>query len=197
MAVINKTAGTSILDLQSNAGNNVLIGNTIDVSTKLAAKIALFFGRRSATAGGAGVNIRVEAAFNDAATIWRNIYTYTTTFAACESEAVSGTVNAGTNVVTVASTTNLTVGDYVFINNTTIGNSEWGRIKAISANTSITLEENLLNAQTGSTIYDLAEDFICDIDLIAVKKLRIVVDGSSFTQAHAVMALMITGDSIS
>lgn len=197
MANITKTTGTSVLSLQSVAASTVVISSDLDVSTKMAATILIWFGRRSATAAGAGVNIRIEVSGESSGdSSWKSIYTFTTGFAACEAEAVSGTVSSGTNVITVASTTNLTIGDYIFIDNSTIANSEWKRVKSISTNASVTTENNLANAQTGSTIYDSAEDFMCSLDLTAIKRLRVVADGASFTQAFAIKSLMITGDSI-
>ena len=109
---------------------------------------------------------------------------------------MSGTVSAGTNIITVASTTNLVAGDIIFIDNTTIGNSEWGRIKSIVANTSVTIEDNLANAQTGATIYDQAEMYAAQFDLTAVTRIRVVADGRNTGQAVAAEVFMVTGDSI-
>lgn len=198
MAVINKTAGTSILSLQSVAASTVLISSVQDVSTKLAATIFIWFGRRSATAAGAGVNFRIEASGESSGDkSWMALYTFTSGFAACESEAVSGTVSAAATVITVASTTNLTIGDYIYIDNGTIANSEWQRIKSVSANTSVTIEDALANAQTSSTLYDSAEQYVAQLDLTGISRIRIVADGASFTQSFAVKALMVSGDSIS
>lgn len=192
----NKTQGTSVLSLQSVAASSVAISSAIDVSGKLAATLFIHFGRRSATAAGAGVNFRIEASSKSSGDgHWYPLAELTTAFAACEAEAVSGTVGSGTNVITVASTTNLTAADLVYIDNGTIANSEWGRIKSIVANTSVTIEDNLVNAQTGATLYDAAEMYALTLDLSAVGRLRLVADGASFTQAFAVEAHMVTLDS--
>lgn len=197
MATITKTVGTSLLSLQSVASNTVVISSAQDVSTKLAATVFIHFGRRATTALTAGMTFRVEASSKSSGDgHWYPVASFLTAIAASESEAVSGTVSSGTNVITVASTTNLTVGDLIYIDNGTIGNSEWGRIKAVSTNTSVTIEDNLLNAQTGATIYDRAEMFIAQIDLTAISRIRLVADGSNTGQAVAVEAHMITADSI-
>lgn len=197
MATFSKTQGTSVLSLQSVSANSVLISSAIDVSTKIAGSLFIHFGRQSATAAGAGVRIRIEASSKSSADgQWYPLAMFETNFAAVESEAVSGTVNSGTNVITVASTTNLAANDIIFINNGTIGNSEWGRIKSISTNASVTIEDNLVNAQTGATIYDGAEMYVANLKLESIGRLRIVADGSSFTQAFAIEAHIITTDSI-
>jgi hypothetical protein len=194
---LTKTAGIELLALQSVAANAVVISSAQDVSTKLAACIFIHFGRRAATALTQAVEFRIEASSKASGDgHWYPLARFVTQSAAAEAEAVSGTVNAGTNVVTVASTSNLTEADLVFIDNSTIANSEWGRIKDIATNTSITLEENLANAQTGSTIYDSAEMFVAQLDLSAISRIRLVVDADNSGQAIAVEAHMVTADSI-
>jgi hypothetical protein len=197
MATITKTQGTSLLSLQSVASNTVVISSAQDVSTKLAATVFIHFGRRAATALTEGMEFRVEASSKSSGDgHWYPLAVFKTAIAASETEAVSGTVSSGTNVITVASTTNLVAGDLIYIDNGTIANSEWGRIKSIATNTSVTIEDNLVNAQTSSTIYDQAEFFAAQLDLTAVGRLRLVVDGRNTGQAVAVEAHMVTGDSI-
>ncbi len=196
MATFSKTQDISVLSLQSVSANSVVIGE-VSVSTKIAATLIIHFGRRSASSGTAGVRIRIETSSKASGNgHWGTIAMFETNFAAVEAEAVSGTVNSGTNVITVASTNNLTANDTIYINNSTIGNSEWGRIKSIVSNTSVTIEDNLVNAQTGSTIYDTAEIFTANLRLESMDRIRVVVDGSSFTQAFAIEAIMETADSI-
>ena len=96
----------------------------------------------------------------------------------------------------MASTTNLAANDIIYIDNGTIANSEWGRIKSVSTNVSVTIEDNLVNAQTGATIYDGAEVFVANLNLQSVGRIRVVVDGSSFTQAFAIESHIVTTDSI-
>ena len=197
MATLAKTAATSVLSLQSVAASTVLISSAIDVSTKLAATIFIHFGRRAATAAGAGVDFRIEASSKASADgHWYPLATFTTDFIAAEAEVVTGTVASGQKVITVASTTNLTAGDIIYIDNTTIANAEWHRVKSIVANTSVTVEDNLVNAQTGATLYDRAEMFVASLDLASVVRLRLVADGSGFTQAFAVESHMTVADSI-
>lgn len=197
MATITKTQA-QLAAPQSLASNTVYVSSEIDVATKLACFLAIKFGRRATTALTEGVEFRVEASGKASGDgDWHTIYSYKTAVATAESEAVSGTVSSGTNVITVASTTNLARADIVYIDNSTIGNSEWGRVKSIVAATSITIEDNLVNAQTGSTIYDQAEILpAIFVDCTAFKRLRVVVDGSNTGQAVAFEINYVTADSI-
>jgi len=197
MATFTKTVQTALLAIQSVAASSVVISSAFDMSAKLGGIVSARFGRRAVTAAGAGVNIRIEVSrATSGDNTWFPLTIFTSAFAACEGEAVSGTVSAGTNIITVASTTNLTIGDLIFIDNSSIANSEWGRIKSIVASTSITIEDNLVNAQTGSTIYDLAEIYAPVSIPEGVMRIRAVSDGSLFTQAHAVEVALMTIDGI-
>jgi len=194
---LTKTIQSALLALQSVAASSVAIGTPLDVSTKLGGLVQVRFGRRSATAAGAGVNIRLESSRSASPdNSWFPFALFTTAFAACEAEAVSGTVGSGTAVITVASTTNLTAGDLIFIDNGTIANSEWGRVKSIVANTSVTIEDALVNAQTGATLYDSAEIYAPVAVPEGAVRIRAVADGSLFTQAFAIEVNLITVDSI-
>lgn len=191
-----KTYGT-LFALASTAASSVAISSPLDVSTKLGGSLFVRFGRRAVTAAGAGVNIRLEASHASSGdNSWFPFAIFTTQFAACEGEAVSGTVGSGTNVITVASTTNLAAGDLIYIDNGTIANSEWGRIKSIVSNTSVTIEDNLVNAQTGATMYDTAEIFSPVAIPAGVARIRAAIDGSGFTQAFACEVRYTTIDSI-
>lgn len=199
MATYTKTQGTSILALQSVASAAVVISSALDVSTVIAASIFIHFGRRATTALTNGCQIRIEASSKSSGDgHWYPLFIYTTDIVASESEAATGTNNAGQNVITVASTSNLTAGDIIYIDNTTIGNSEWHRIKSIVTNTSVTLEDNLVNAQnTGAaTIFDQAQIFrVVDVNCRAIGRLRVVVDNTGTGQAIAIEAHAVTADS--
>jgi hypothetical protein len=196
MGAFSKTAATSVLSLQSVASATVLISSDIDVSTKIAVTICIHFGRRATTALTVGCKFRIEASPKTSGTgHWYPVAEFQSLVAASESEAVTGTVNASQNVVTMSSTTNLVAGDVLYIDNSTIANSEWHRIKSVSGGVSVTLEDNLVNAQTGSTVYDQGEMFLARIDVAAIKRMRLVVDNTGTGQAIAVEADMVTADS--
>ena len=196
MATFSKTLGT-LYALASTAASSVSLGTPLDVSTKLGGLVYVRFGRRSATAAGAGCNIRLEASHSASSdNSWYPFAIFTTAFAAAEAEAVSGTVAAGATVITVASTANLTQGDLIYLDNGTIGNSEWARIKSIVLNTSVTVEDALVNAATGCTLYDSAEIYAPVAIPEGASRIRCVVDASAFTQACAVEARYSTIDGI-
>ena len=126
---------------------------------------------------------------------WWPLFSWDSDIATCSTQAVSGTVNAGTNVITVSSTTGFTVGSLIYIDNGTIANSEWGRQKALSTNVSVTIEDNLNNAQTGSNMYTAAQFIQCVLDVSMFTRMRVVADGKDAGQNCAVEVLYTTCDS--
>lgn len=197
MATFSKTQGTSVLALQSVASGAVLISSAQDVSTKIAVTLFIHFGRRAATALTVGAQIRIEASSKASGDgHWYPLFIYTTDIAAASDQAVNGTCNSGQAVIPMTDTTGFVAGDIIYIDNGTIGNSEWGRIKSIVGNTSVTIEDNLVNAQTGATVYDQAQIFrAVDINCRAIGRLRVVVDNTGTGQAIAVEADMVSADS--
>lgn len=192
-----KTLQTNPISLQQISSGDVIISSAVDVSSYFAAIFYIHFGRAATTGLTVGVNFRIEGSPKTSGDgHWFPLAQFLTDVAAAESEAVSGTVSSGTNVITVASTTNLVAGDNVLLLNGTVANSEWGRVKSISSNTSITIEDNLVNAQTGGTIYDQAQFFVANVDLSGVNRIRVVVDNKGSGQAVVAEVELVTLDAI-
>lgn len=203
-STLNKTADVTLLALQQVAAAGVVVGSAVDVSTSVGpARVNIHFGRRATTANTGQVRFRFEVSSKASGDgHWFPIYETSTVEAAtlCETEAVTGTNNSGQKVIGVASTTNLAAGDIVYIENTTVGNSEWGRIASVALNASITLEDNLANAQSSgaATIFDRGELITFEVDIAAATRVRLVADGASgpTTQGWAVQAEMVLVDSV-
>jgi hypothetical protein len=197
MATYSKTAGSSLFTLQSIASAAVATDGTFDVSAMIAAMVYIRFGRRAATALTVGTIMRLEASSEASGDrYWHSYATLTSDIAAAADEAVNGTCSAGQNVVGMASTTGFTVGSVVFMDNSTIGNSEWGRIKVVTTNTSVTLEDNLTNAQTGATVYGQGQIFRpIPVDCRFLSRIRLVADNTGTGQAVAVVARVSSADS--
>ena len=198
MANITKTDAVELIATQALSASTVLKSPELDVSTKLAATIFVAFGRYTIGTPAAAANIRIEGtpdASGDRR--WRPLVSLASGITAAVSEAIV-TAAADQNVLLVASTTGFVVGDTVLCSDAgTPANSQFGRVKAISANVSITLEDNLTNAMTGKEVYDQADIFPpVLIDCLALKRLRVIVDAAGHDVASMVEAYAVTGDSI-
>lgn len=200
MASFTKTIQTQAtygLSLQSLAADTTVVSTVLDVATLIAASIFFRFGRTVTTALTRGTQFLVEGSWKSTGDADWGVLggaQFISNIATSADEAVSGTCNAGQKVIAMASTTGFTVGMLVFIKNGTFGNSEFGFIAKVDANTSITLVDNLVNAQTGSTVYEAQRFTAIDLSLQGAKRIRLVAIGG--TQATAVEAQIITCDSI-
>jgi len=195
MADLTKTIGTVVLAPQTLAAASLVASSAIDVSSILEGLLMIRVGRNQEAALTVGVTFRVEGSWSSDNIAWVPIATFQSTIAALTtgaSEALTGTEAAGSTVLEVASTTGFAVGNYCSILNATPANSEWVRIQSIVTNTSITVEEGITNAQTGSTIYAGAEAFVCQIPA-GLARIRVVVNNlGNATQAVLISARLNT-----
>lgn len=184
--VLTKTDEITVYTIASTASNSASIGSALDVSTYYGGVLRIRLGRGTSSAFTVGPRVRVEGTPEtgaETADQWAVLAQFQMApGSSIGSQAVSGTEAAGQTVVTLAAGTNFAASDYVFFHNTTIGNSEWCRVVSVSS-ADLTLEEGLVNAQTGATCRDQAEQYVCALDLTSINALRIVVDGAGSGQA--------------
>lgn len=188
---LTKVQQATLYAIASTASNTIDEGAAVDVSTYYAINVRIRMGRATGTAFTTPPKIRVEGTFDSSsptADQWVTLAEFQCQIgASIGSQAVSGTEAAGQTVVTLAAGTNFAAGDYVFFHNTTIGNSEWSYVQSISGG-DLTLAEAIVNAQTGATCRDQAEQFHAVIDTICLQGVRLVVDGAGSGQAVIVAA---------
>jgi len=182
---LTKVTDTVLYAIASTASNTVDEGSAVDVSTYYECDIGINVGRGTGTAFTVGPRIMLQKTYKTSPTAddWVTEMVWTVALgASIGSQAVSGTEAAGQTVVTLAAGTNFAAADYVFFHNTTIANSEWSRVQSVSS-ADLTLAEAIVNAQTGATCRDQAEEYSYTMSLLGVQKLRIVVDGAGSGQA--------------
>jgi hypothetical protein len=90
---------------------------------------------------------------------------------------LTATEPIGETVMAMASTTNLAVGDYIYIkDDTDVASSEWHEIVAVATNTSITLMDGLaVEKVANDDVYDQAQRFSIGVDCAGFKRIRAVV----------------------
>jgi hypothetical protein len=195
---ISKTDAQTIQALTQSAGLSNTISSTFAATNTLAATVGIHFGRRIATAGGAGVTFRIEGNMKaSGAGFWFPLAQFTTQFAATTYTATGGSGNtSGTPTLTLTNT-GFVVGDIVHIDDgTSTVTGEFHRVVALISTTGLTLEENLNATHNSKNVSRAAEMFVAQLDLTGIKNLRVVADAGSFTQVFAWEAWAVTGDSI-
>jgi hypothetical protein len=203
MATLTKTQGTSLLTLQTLASAAVVLGTAADVSTKLAATVFVHVGRTVATALTNGVKIRIEASSKGSLNgHWFSLAEFVTGVAASTTTATLTTgTTAGGIILPMTATAGIVIGDKVYIREAGgETNSEFGRVKTVTANTSVTIEDGTLFNHTITTtlVWSQAEFFTAQLDLTGIGRIRIVADAAYALsgQTTVVEAFMVTGDSI-
>lgn len=180
----SKTQGTTLLAHTQQAANTPTIGSAIDVTGKWMGRVFVRMGRTTTTALTADVVFRLEASAKSSGNDeWYPLRTWTSKSA--KTAASSSTVNdaafnAADTSFTITSATGFAAPEQIYFRETgTPANSEWSKISGVSG-TTITLEEGITRNHTnGITVTDLAEEFSFDVDLQAVGRLRLVVEGGS------------------
>lgn len=188
---LTKVARVDLFAIASTAAAAVTNGTAVDVSTYYGADVRIRMGRGTGTAFTTAPIFRLEgSAVNGTPTTdqWIVLASFSPALgASIGSQAVSGTVSAAQATELLAAGTNFAAGDYIFQHNGTIANSEWSRVLSISTAT-LTLEENLVNAQTGATVRNQAEQYHAVLDLTGLNRLRLVVDNYGGAQAVIIHA---------
>lgn len=196
--VRNKVDDLLLLALQSNtAAPRVLMSTEVPTTNILSLSLLIHLGRVVTNAFTAGVNFRIEGSTAPSGDgFWFPITVFTSalgTNIGSQNVGAAGAA-AGQKVIPIAATANFVVGDIVYIQNATHSQGEFGRINTVSANTSITLEDNLRFSQPAtSLVTSKSEMFYGLIDTSALERLRIVIDGSGAGQNFDVELLAVAG----
>jgi hypothetical protein len=144
------------------------LGASVDLSALYPSAFHIDYAPTAETAATVAAKAIVQLSSNTSGDEhWSDYYTVSAGLDTAASEVTSGTEAAGATLIEVASTTGLALQDAIFFLNTTLGNSEWARIVALSANTSITVEDALTYAQTDGTIYNKAYSWVVSLPLWA------------------------------
>jgi hypothetical protein len=199
MATITKTPGAAVLAHQAITHPETVKGSAQDVSTKLAATIVMYHSSVEATANTNAGSFHVQVSPSSSGDEdWATIAQFTATVSTADTEAMTATEPISETVLACASTTGFVAGDRLYIQNTTVADSEWALCQEIVSNTSVNLVDGLTNQQTNmSVIWNDADVFVCQIDLTAVSRVRVIFHHEGATGANChVKALMVTGDSI-
>lgn len=203
MAVIpNKTIGVSYLAWQDIAGTagTVVVGATIDVTSKWGITIHGSLGRLNGTAFTAGYptfrcQLSGKNSGNDA---WVDVFPYTAAIgASIGNTTLNGSVSAGATSVVLTSGTNFNIGDLVFLGHTTdVTKYELVRVVNKVTNTITLLEACTYAHDTGAVATSQAERFTQFFGTEGYANARVVIDNSNSGQGIKARVLYNLFDSI-
>jgi hypothetical protein len=176
-----------------------LVNSAVDVSTKFAATIFIRLGRLTGSAFTAGwPNIRIEASYKSSGdNSWGALVPFQPAVgSSIAATTLNGAVSAGASSFVVTSATNIAAGDILFLGDSSSANYEIVRVKSV-ASTTITPEENVVNSHTtGAVVTDQAEIYVAQLDLLAIGRIRAVVDNIGSGQGIKVEVGIVYADSV-
>ena len=183
------TKSVAAVDEWANvAQNSVREGATTDVSGAYDVILYIDVALTSAVAHtGTKIDVQISSATSGDED-WTTLTAFIGPTGTPNSEAVSGTESAGATVIECASTTGTYDDDetrFIYFKNSTIANSELGYLVSHVANTSVTIQDGITNAQTGSTMWDIAKRYVVQIPLSAVR-VRVIYDNTYDSDGAAV-----------
>lgn len=182
IAVPIKTIQTELKAISTVAANAQDISSTLDVTNYKKAIIFIDHARDAAAAFvGAGTEYRIEVSEKSSGNdTWRTLYSIVGDITAASSIVMDAEEAAGQTLIEIGATTPV-VGDIVFFKNATLANSEWGKVVAISAGVSFTLQYGLTNTQAAITLFNKAEHFVISLDLENATRLNVVCNNNNGT----------------
>jgi hypothetical protein len=189
MATPTKTDQTvDLFALQSVAAGSFVkdsVQSSVDVSGKFAVELIVDFAPIAATASPTATEWRLETKAPGLASWVIAVSRLSNVTQATTNNITTGT--AGSNTLAMASVTNLTVGQICFCYNAgTPASSEWVEIVGISG-TTVTLADNLINAQSGNVLWNRAERFVIELPLTTKRDIRFSVNNNRGTNRNIYM----------
>lgn len=178
-----KTMDTAVLDACQEIAQNVIVEGIIaSVSDLYGAALTISWALSNATAH-TGTKIRIEQsprASGDEA--WGLLQELIVGVGTTNLEVITNNPAAvAETVITCASTTGYSVGSTIFLEDvSTFANSEWGEIKAMSANTSVTLVDGITRQHAVNSILNSVAGVTPPIPIPVeeVQRVRVLYDNT-------------------
>jgi hypothetical protein len=154
-----------------------VVGTAIDCSTWLSCQVCAWLANIETTANATGAAFIIQGSIEASGNDWVDLVRFTGSTTAAETEVLTATEPIGETVMAMASTTNLAVGDIIYIkDDTSVGDSEWHEIVAVATNTSVTLMDGLaVEKVANDDVYDQAQRFSALVLCDGLKRLRACV----------------------
>ena len=189
----------TIISHQGLTHPGMLEGTPISVAGALSCTVTVRVASVEAIANATGVGVWVmgshDASGDDA---WFRLIEFIGSTTVPETEALTATEPVAETVIAVSSTTNLVVGDLIYVEDASVvADGEWHRIVKVTTNTSVAIAYGLANEKDSSDyIWTEADEFVCHIDLSGLSRINVLVVHEAATGAnlHVLAEAMIATD---
>lgn len=178
MSDITQSATQTIISHQALTHPNMLEGTPVAVATYLSGVITVRIANVETTANATGVMVWVQGSFETTGDdAWFDLVTFSGTTVAAETEAMTATEPVAETVMACASTTNLVVGDLIYLQDASVvADGEWHKIVKVVTNTSITIDYGLaVQKDSSDFIWTSADIFVAQINCEGLKRVNVLV----------------------
>lgn len=187
MADLTQSATQTIISHQALTHPAMLEGTPVAVATYLSGVITIKIANVETTANATGVMGWIQGSFETSGDdAWFDLIKLDGTKTVAETEALTATEPVGETVLACASTTNLVVGDWIYVQDASVvADGEWCKIVSVDANVSITIAYGLANQKDSSDfIWTEAEVFSYHINCEGLKRINVLVVHESATGSN-------------
>lgn len=187
MSDITQSATQTIIAHAALTHPNMVEGTPVAVATYLSGVITIKIANVETTANATGVMVWIQGSFETTGDdAWFDLVTFDGSTTAAETEAMTATEPVAETVLACASTANLTVGDWIYVQDASVvGDGEWHKIVSVNTNTSITIAYGLANQKDSSDfIWTEADVFTAQINCEGLKRVNVLVVHESATGAN-------------
>lgn len=200
MSVITKTQDIVLLSHQLITHPASVVGSAIDVGDDLAAWIFIDHAYVETTANAIPAEFHILGTpFASGDEGWKTLVQFDTSTTLAETEALTATEPIAETVLAVASTSNLSVGQEIYVQDASVvADGEWHKIENIVSDTSVDLVHGLTVAKDSSDfIFNQAERFDAYLDLTALARIKVYYVNRAATGSNShIRATMVRADSI-
>ena len=165
----------------------MLEGTPVACATWISGVITVKVASVEATANATGAAVIVQGSFETTGDdAWFDLLEFTGSTTVPETEAMTATEPEAETVIACASTTNLVVGDRIYLQDASVvADGEWHRIVSVATNASITIDYGLaVQKDSSDVIWTEADIWVCHVDCTGLKRLNVLVVHEAATGAN-------------
>lgn len=178
MAAFTQGSTTTFISHQSLTHPGNVEGTPYACAGNLEGVIVVKVANVETTANATGVSVLIQGSLETSGDDqWFTLKEFVGNTDAAETEALTATEPVGEQTLAMASTTNLEVGDQVYVQDASVvADGEWHKIIGVVANTSIDIDYGLTVAKDSSDfVFDAAQIFVFAIDCAGLKRVNVYV----------------------
>ena len=178
MVDYTQSATQTIIAHQALTHPNMIERTPVACASYLSGVITVKVANVETTANATGVAVIIQGSFEAAGDdAWFDLPEFTGPTTAAETEAMTATEPVAETVLACASTANLVVGDWIYIQDTSVvADGEWHRIVKVVTNTSITIDYGLaVQKDNADVIWTEADIQTCYVDCAGLKRVNVLV----------------------